>query len=674
MRNITSIVLSFLVLFSGHLIYAENFPKPDELRPDIDFWKRVYTEIDTSTGFIHDSDNLAVVYETVKKKSRSNVSRTQTNQRKAHYKKILSKLASGRRSGLTKEEQRVLSLWGEGVSTKRLKQAAKNIRFQRGQANRFRQGIIRSGEWREYINQVMLDMNMPVELSVLPHVESSFNPEAYSKVGAAGMWQFIPSTGKRYLQIDHVVDERMDPFAATIAAAKLLKHNHSITNSWPLALTAYNHGLASMRRAINTLNTRDIAIIARQYKGRLFGFASRNFYVAFAAALEIDQNPEQYFPGLTLAKPYDYEIITMQNYIPASAVSKALGFSEAVLRRHNRSLLESVWSGNKRIPQGYSLRVPKLQIKQPVQSLLVAIPARQKYTTQIKDTFHLVTRGDTISGIAKRYGHSVRELMASNGISNQNFIRIGQKLRLPVDGKAPTVVALAEKNPPEKKPVSVAPSKPSTATIVVEPEVVEKSQQLALLEPVRDEAQPDKPEMETSSSAKEEMIENETVAQLSLESAQQATLLSDPNDYTVAKDKTIEVQASETLGHYAEWLDLRASQLRKINQMRYGKHLVVGKRLLLDFSRVETALFEHRRMAYQQGLQEKFFTEFRIGSTYRHRLKRGESLWVLALQKFKVPIWLLRQHNPDIDFDRIAPGEIIVVPKLNKVENMAEQA
>ena len=118
---------------------------------------------------------------------------------------------------------------------------------------------------------------MPVELSVLPHVESSFNPEAYSHVGAAGIWQFIRSTGKRYMQIDHLIDERMDPFASTKAAAKLLRHNYQLTQSWPLALTAYNHGVASMRRAINTLGTRDIAVIVRKYKGRAFGFASRNF-------------------------------------------------------------------------------------------------------------------------------------------------------------------------------------------------------------------------------------------------------------------------------------------------------------------------------------------------------------------------------------------------------------
>lgn len=680
MRIIASLVISFLVFIACNIVSAENFPKPAELRPDIDFWKRVYTEVDTNTGFIHDSYNLAVIYEKIRKSSIGTVSRNETKRRKAYYKKILNILASGKRTGLNAEEKRVLALWGEGVTNKRLQQAAGNIRFQRGQANRFREGVIRSGEWREYINQVMLNKNMPVELSVLPHVESSFNPEAYSKVGAAGMWQFIRSTGKRYLQIDHVIDERMDPYAATVAAAELLNHNYSTTKSWPLALTAYNHGLASMRRAINSLGTRDIAVIARQYKGRSFGFASRNFYVAFVAALEVDQEPEKYFGALKLAKPSDYEVITMQHYIPASTVSKQLNISESILQRHNRSLLASVWTGAKHIPKGYALRIPKNLLAQPAKKLLAALPASQVYPKQTQDAFHVVARGDTMSGIANRYGHSVRDLLDSNGISNRNLIRVGQKLRLPVSDDGKVVVAKIKK----KVTPALSPAKPvkPAAKVTIAPTIQIDEPQATEIIASADLVQQkdiDKPRQEINTDSIEpvevgQLEEVETVAEPESVSATQATLLSDPSDYTVAEDKSIEVQASETLGHYAEWLDLRASQLRKINKMRFGNPVVIGKRLQLDFSYVEQALFEQRRMAYQQNLQENFFTQFSIQSTYEHRLKRGESLWVLAIRKFKVPLWLLRQHNPDIDFDRLTPGVVIVVPKLIEAKNDADQS
>ena len=133
---------------------------------------------------------------------------------------------------------------------------------------------------------------------MLPHVESSFNPRAYSKVGAAGLWQFMRSTGRRYMRIDGAVDDRLDPFRSTEAAAQLLAYNYRVLGTWPLALTAYNHGTAGMRRAKETLGTDDIVRIVRNYTSRTFGFASRNFYVSFLAALEIDRNPEKYFGSL----------------------------------------------------------------------------------------------------------------------------------------------------------------------------------------------------------------------------------------------------------------------------------------------------------------------------------------------------------------------------------------
>ena len=143
-----------------------------------------------------------------------------------------------------------------------------------------------------------------------------------------------------------------------------------------------------------------------------------------------------------------------------------------------------------------------------------------------------------------------------------------------------------------------------------------------------------------------------------------ANLLSDPSDYTVAADSTIQVQASETLGHYADWLDISASRLRKINKMRYGKPVIVGHRLSLDLSQVNVEQFERKRLAFQRQLQGEFFDLYRIASTYTHTVKPGESLWVLTLRKFKVPLWLLIQHNPDLDLDKIHPGIQLVVPEL----------
>ena len=675
-------LLLFTVIFFFNFVSAENFPRPAELERDVQFWVNVYTQANTRSGYIHDSRNLAVVYEKISVDRGPRTNRKKIKKIKNNYKAILNTLASGKRNNLSKEERRVLSLWGDDVSNERLKLATSNIRFQLGQSNRFREGIVRSGEWRSYINQTFTDFNMPVELAVLPHVESSFNPAAYSHVGAAGIWQFIRSTGRRYMQIDYLIDERMDPFESTVAAAKLLKHNHNITKSWPLALTAYNHGVASMRRAINKLGTRDIATIVRQYKGRAFGFASRNFYVAFLAALEVDSNPDLYFGEINKAKPFEYEIIEMDEFLFASDVSKHLKITKSELKRHNRSLLASVWNDTKRIPKGFKLRIPQGYSEQPIHTLLASIPSDRRYSEQTPDLFHHVVRGDTISEIANQYGFRVKEIMAANGLNSGHYIRVGQKLRLPVkDSKG--VVTLASVSP-EKIKKSVPPKesvinesieqKTETVVEVVEVKEVEV-EKVEALETKIAEVEADvvtESSLDDTQALDDESVNTSVVAEPELETALSASLLSDPADYTVSNDNTIEVQASETLGHYADWLDLRASRLREVNNLKFGRPVVVGNRLKLDFSRVNREQFESRRIAYQKSLQEEFFAQYRIESTYQHTIKRGESLWVLALRKFKVPIWLLKQHNPDVNFSQTHPGVEIIVPNLIEVSSSSE--
>lgn len=662
--TLLSLPLSFFML--NQAVQAEDFPKPTSLQKDVGFWLKVYTEVTTRQGYIHDAQNLAVIYDRIDLGDDRRKNRKKIKQIKKEYAKALHKIANGKRINLSRNEARVLQLWGAEVSNERLLQAAEDIRFQLGQSNRFKQGVIRSGEWRDYIDSVFSDMGLPKELAILPHVESSFNPNAYSRVGAAGLWQFIRATGRRYMTIDYIVDERMDPFAATRAAARLLQYNHEIIHSWPLALTAYNHGLASMRRAVNTIGTRDIEVIVRNYKGRYFGFASRNFYVAFLAALEVDQNPEKYFGPLNKNQPYDYSIFKLKHYISAKDLSKASGISIEKLRQHNRSLLEPVWNGSKHIPKGFLLRIPKAGQDRSLQSVVLAMPADQRHRQQTPDVEHRVVRGDTLSEIAKRYGYKVSELRAVNGIGSRNIIRIGQKLRLPVD----SAERLASVRLAKIDQATSLIAKPSVAGTVKSAEV--KADDL----PVKNVVVKNEEVIEIVESLTQaptehvaEGIDNTPVATDSAEvedSAEviEANLLSDPSDYTVAADLTIQVQASETLGHYADWLDIRASRLRKINKMRYGKPVIVGHRISLDFSQVNVEQFERKRLAFQQQLQGEFFDLYRIASTYTHTIKRGESLWVLTLRKFKVPLWLLIQHNPDLDLNKIHPGIQLVVPGL----------
>ncbi len=192
----------------------------------------------------------------------------------------------------------------------------------------------------------------------MPHVESSFNAAAYSKAGAAGLWQFMRSTGRRYMRIDSAVDDRMDPFRATEAAAQLLSFNYRLLGTWPLAVTAYNHGAEGMRRAKAQVGTDDITVVLRNYHSPSFGFASRNYYVSFLAALTVDRDPEKYFGAIKREPEARFQEVAMPGFVTVSALTHALHISAEELRRLNPALLPACWSGQRRVPQGYMLRLP----------------------------------------------------------------------------------------------------------------------------------------------------------------------------------------------------------------------------------------------------------------------------------------------------------------------------
>src|SRR5262245_12551545 len=380
----TRLLILILVASPLSALASEHFVRPAELEPDVGFWRRIYTQVTTEGGLLHDADDLSVVYEVVK--FPADLSPKQRSKRiedmKKKYTRILDHLASGA-TDLSDEEQRVGSLWPKGTRRSRFEQASEAVRFQLGQADRFREGIVRSGAYRDQIAATFERMGLPRELAALPHVESSFNTYAYSKVGAAGMWQFMRGTGRRFLRIDSVVDERLDPYRATEAAARFLEQNYIVLGSWPLALTAYNHGPAGMRRAQEQLGTSDITTIVRKYNSRSFGFASRNFYVAFLAALEIDSNPDKYFGPIRRNPPDTSLVIEIPGFVPASRIASALDVDRDELRRLNPSLLPSVWNGSRHVPRGFEFRVPATIDRS---AALARLSGGQHYDAQVAET------------------------------------------------------------------------------------------------------------------------------------------------------------------------------------------------------------------------------------------------------------------------------------------------
>jgi membrane-bound lytic murein transglycosylase D len=253
--------------------------------------------------------------------------------------------------------------------------------------------------------------------------------------------------------------------------------------------------------------------------------------------------------------------------------------------------------------------------------------------------------------------------MQTNALRNKNRIYEGQVLYL-----RPQAAALLQEEQQKPVPAQVGRAKVAPVVATESVQIVEQVAEVespAVIEEsvsvVEDET--GGVEAVTARDVSEEMFAP------SGESVQAA--LVDPNDYSVAGNGTIEVQAAETLGHYADWLEIRTQRLRDINAMSFSKPVVVGRRVELVFSRVSAEEFTNRRILYHRDMQEAFFTNYRVVDTTEHKLKRGESVWILTLRNYKIPVWLLRQYNPDLDFGAVRPGMRIVFPRIEPVEQEA---
>jgi membrane-bound lytic murein transglycosylase D len=451
MHRLVMIALAALVLFPLPMRAddGETFPKPPPLVPRVAFWKRIYTEVDTGAGLIHDADDLSIVYEEmhVPKGLPSRVLERRVRERERHYEAILRDLARGRRSGLSAEEARVLALFPPNVSNSTLHRASRNVRFQLGQADKFQAGLVRMGRWEGYMRKIFTERDLPSQLVALPHVESSFNPEARSHVGASGIWQFTRSTGRLFMRIDNVVDERNDPFLATVAAARLLRSDYDKVHTWPLAITAYNHGAAGVARAVERLGTRDIGVIVDRYQSRSFGFASQNFYSEFLAAKEVEEDPERYFGPIVKDPPENPEIVILDHFYRVRTLAEAFRVGIDDLRAANPDLLEPVWSGQKYVPKGQVLRIPRDPLRAAPKVILASIPESERLNDQTPDIRYRVRRGDTLGAIAYRFHVSQTSLAVANGISDPRRLRVGQVLKLPVTASA-RVVAVDTVPPP----------------------------------------------------------------------------------------------------------------------------------------------------------------------------------------------------------------------------------
>ena len=763
------LVVALSTMFAPLVAHAESIPRPEGIQTDVNFWIRVYTEVNTNEGFLHDERNLAVIYDTLKfgtggsSRERQRMVDERRDRHIAALRRIIAALPTeAAREALSAEDKRLLALWGPNPSVIILKEATTRIRFQLGQADRFKEGLIRSSSWETHIAETFANQGLPPELAVLPHVESSFNAAAYSKVGAAGLWQFMRSTGRRYMRVDDAVDERLDPYRSTEAAAQLLAYNYRVLGSWPLALTAYNHGAAGMRRAKESVGTDDYVKINRTYSSRTFGFASRNFFPSFLAALTIDENPEKYFGALQRRPEQKFREITMPAYVRLATLESVLGVDREQLRVLNPAWRPTIYNGTRLVPRGYRLRLPADTTERWTAEMLSArLPANELYAGQVTPRTHRVRKGETMSVIAQRYGMSAARLGELNGLSANASLRAGRRLQLPeqlprtMSGAAPTATVVAAENAPPSPANATAASAPLGDFYVVRrgdsletissrvgvpqaqllkmnalrnPDFLYEGQRLriageavavtqaeadvkvAAIDAARGEAQREgaavqvvreettrpigsgEPTRGRARSAAAVAMEAATTPEVATavvqaaESARQPVSaaqaeelspalgpvsvtqgLADSIDYQVRDDGSIRVEATETLGQYADWLQIPTQKLRVVNKLKARQPVLLGQKLDLDYSRVSRETFEQLRRDYHAKLQGEFFVQHRIAGTEVYIVRRGDSLWTMTQKFSNLPIWLLRQYNPDTDLSDLRAGTQVVMPRVEVV-------
>jgi membrane-bound lytic murein transglycosylase D len=636
---------------------AELFPLYESIRPNVSFWKDIYSKYSTSQGVLHDRQNLEVVYEVVELIDEREAGARQLNKKRiddarGKYEGILEKLAGGGKPA-TLEEIRVAALFGASAGPADFRVAAEQIRFQLGQSNRFREGVIRSGTYLDEIKRIIHSYDLPEDLAYIPHVESSFNYNAYSKSGAAGLWQFTRETGKQFMTVDYAVDERRDPIRATHAAAQYLKRSYNDLQCWPSAITSYNYGQAGMRRAQQAKGSYDV--IFREYSEGWFKFASRNFYPEFLAAREVAKNYRTHFGELNLAPPLKASEIKLTGFMPITELSRRLNVNIETLQELNPALREPIFTGQKYIPKDYVLRIPEKNGPQ-LTALMASLGRELAQPTQKRSQFYQVRRGDTASSIARAQGLQLSELVAANQLDRRATIYVGQNLRIPGKDEVTTLAAGQIKR-------QVIP--------VVAPEPAPQPVQVAMLS----------------------VPEQQVVADISLESLlagiepqdlpvpEPKSLVYAVNPAVVTGNLTVEkvvtekgrpygfirVEPSETLGHFADWLKVSIGALQKLNGLSSKEAIRVHQQIKIPLNQVSKELFEERRYEYHKEIEEDFFTAFRSEGVRVYRVKKGDSIWALCRDDFEVPFWLLKKYNESIDFNNLKPAQEIIVPIVERI-------
>ena len=427
----------------------ETFSCPESLLPRVGFWVEVFSRWDTNTAIFHDKENPHRVYSTLARtqgcrKSKKGDSVYKERRRlKRNLLALSQKLTSG---GELNSAQSILYATFKGAPAKEVRAASERVRCQSGNKDRMREALAQFHVYRPTILDALESQNLTPELQYLPFVESAFNPQALSHVGAAGLWQIMPSTGRTLgLKVDYRVDERYDPRAATYAAAQYFRKSVDTLSEAafengdavqakdlnPFVITSYNYGVRGMERAIKQVGL-DYERLLREYKSPSFQTAVKNFYASFLAARHVAKNSGKFFgvvsPDYT-NRLDSFNTLVLSRATSAKRISRELGVGSSDLKVLNPALKRVIWRHKALIPKGYTVKLPYRE-----QGWIAQVEKMKLLAREIEKPgylWHKVRRGQTACGIAERYGASCNALKKINNLNRRAVIYVGKRIKVP---------------------------------------------------------------------------------------------------------------------------------------------------------------------------------------------------------------------------------------------------
>lgn len=669
-----------------------NFPCEDDLKPKIEFWVKVFQEYTKNQAIFHDAEAPEVVYSVLTSDAYCHQSRASStvNQERTRIKNLIrsiqDKLAAG--TTFSSEEQEIYRTM-RASKTFELDKALDRIRCQNGVRDQFEAALSRYRYYKNDVVQILKEANLPEEIQYLPFVESSYNPLAYSKVGAAGLWQIMPRTARVLgLKINASIDERLDPILATRAAARYFENSyetlfqvanqrgHNTNILGPFVITSYNYGIAGMKNAV-TAHGVDFMDMLNNYKGKSFRVAVKNFYASFLAAKHIVTNEEKYFRNVSAYEHPKYTTMNVPKSISATKFSQTFNIPLDTLRELNPVLTKRVWAGVHPIPQNFTLKIPSDVSGDNISKQIAALSSDD---IEVKIKNYQVQRGDVVCGIARSFDVSCSELMAVNGLTGKAVIRAGQILSIP--SKETKIAAV---KPAPKAPTSPTSTQQSILVLEDTPSAPEKTAPDAPAPPIPTSQAPvvetpPQPVVASIIAPPPVVIPPQPIPDNQPVVAGSGSAIPNNNDWLLVLKTNappykyfIRVEADETLGHYSDWIEGSTTQsLRDLNNFSYNKALSVGQKIFLPLENDDQkGSFEKKRIEYHQTLEEGFEERYNVIATTTYQVKRGDNEWSIS-DKLQIPLWLIKKYNPTLVQKSMRIGDILTVPLLK--EKVAAEA